>query len=166
MDILKKGNNNLLATKGIYVLLAEGNNHQKVGLSEQVVWNVKQCLIQLFPTTSNCSDLFEFNHRLSLVSTFLNERPSFEIDNEVYNPHIFNISTLKYRSAQNDPPQLLSSLVFPDNREMADAINILTRQSQRILTTLASELSARILNFKNTTDQNKPQIDSFVYIVD
>ena len=145
LNILKKGESNILSSRGISVILADGVRHSKVGLAESTVWSVKQCLIQLFPTKQNCSDLFEFNHRLSIIQTFLNEHPIFSIGREICTPHIFNVASLKC-AGNLDPPQLLSTLIFPSNAEIKQSLNILSTESKRILTSLASDLSQQILN--------------------
>ena len=55
---IKSGETNLLNSKGISIILAQGKNHSKIGLYEQVVFNIKKLMVHLFPRDNTCQDIF------------------------------------------------------------------------------------------------------------
>ena len=73
INIVKKGETNILYRHGITIIIANGVHHLKVGLVENAVYNIKQCLINLFLAKPHITDLFELNHRLAIIETFINE---------------------------------------------------------------------------------------------
>ena len=142
INIINAGERNILHWHGITVIIADGICHCKVGLVEQAMFNMKKCLINIFPTKPHCSDLFELNHRLAIIKTFINERPTFTMNQQYFTLQIFQIATLK-RSQRLDHPQLLSDLVFPTNSVIKESLYLLSNQSKQILTGLAADLSKR-----------------------
>ena len=87
------------------------------------------------------------------------------MDNQYFTPHIFQIATLK-RSPQLDSPQLLSDLIFPTNKIIKESLYLLSQDSKQILTGLASDLAAKLLNYKNITSFHLPVQGQYVYLPD
>ena len=107
-------------------------------------------LIRIFPTKPLNIDLFDFNHRLSLIETYLNERPTFAIQDQYFTPNIFKIATLKRASAPMSVNSL-SETIFPSTKELRDATFLLSAETKKMLTQLAAELSRKLLNYRNNT---------------
>ena len=76
------------------MIVADGQRHSLVGLFESVVYNVKKLLMSLFPNWPHVTDLFELNHRLSLIESFLNECPMFAVGDQYFTPEVFQVSAL------------------------------------------------------------------------
>lgn len=164
-EILARGQSNILQSSGITVIVAPANRHKFVGLAENTVYNVKKCLINLFPTTRFFHDLFEVYHKISLIETYLNDRPSFALDSHYIKPNVFRIATLKHDDSKLKP-QLISDLVFPQTTQICDALVALTNDSKQMLNALAADLSKAILNYRNTPDLILPEIGDWVYVKD
>ena len=92
---LSNGDQALLEKHGIRVIIADGNRHSLVGLCENAVYNVKKLLISLFPNRPHVQDLFELNHRLSLIEQFLNKRPTFAVGDQYFTPEAFQVANLQ-----------------------------------------------------------------------
>ena len=92
---LSNGEQALLEKHGIGVIIADGNRHSLVGLCENAVYNVKKLLISLFPNRPHIEDMFELNHRLSLIEQFLNERPTFAVGDQYFTPEAFEMVNLQ-----------------------------------------------------------------------
>ena len=135
---------------GFQITVAEGQRHPKVGLAETAVYSLKKLLIRLFPASPLNIDLFDFNHRLALIESYLNQRPTFALQDQYLTPHIFKIATLKRASAPMSVNSL-SETIFPSTRELRDAIFLLSAENKKMLTQLAAELSRRLLNYRNNT---------------
>ena len=58
IQCLKRGQTNLLNSKGISIILAQGKNHSMIGFSEQVVFNIKKLMTTLFPRDNTTRDIF------------------------------------------------------------------------------------------------------------
>ena len=162
--ILQNNERNVLQDAGISVVIAEGLRHTKVGLAENTVFNVKKALVHLFPNQPNFLDLFELNHKLSLIEAYLNNRPTFAVDHQYMTPHVFRVASLK-RSSKEDN-QVISDLIFPKNKDIRSALYLMTQNSRAMLNGLAADLSARILNYKNISSLNIPGQGSYVYLAD
>merc|ERR1712105_566381 len=93
--ILQDGLPHLITDKGFQITVAEGQIHAKVGLAESAVFNLKKILIRIFPTKPPNTDLFEFWHKLALIENYINERPTFAIQDQYFTPNIFKIASLK-----------------------------------------------------------------------
>ena len=74
---LNDSDRNVLETHSISIIIADGTRHSKIGLAENIVFNLKQAINNLFPNIPTVSSLFDLQHRLSLLELFLNERPTF-----------------------------------------------------------------------------------------
>ena len=151
---------------GFQITVSEGQRHPKVGLAESAVFSVKKLLIRMFPTQPTNIDLFDFNHKLALIKTYLNERPSFALQDQYFTPHIFKIATLKRASAPMSVTPL-SDTIFPSTKEIRDAVFLLSSENKQMLTQLASELSRKLLNYRNNTYlTSKVKIGNFVILPD
>ena len=69
---LNAGDRNILARHGVTVVIVNATRHSKVGLAENMVYNIKKALINIFLTHPHVSSLFKLNHRLALIEQFLN----------------------------------------------------------------------------------------------
>ena len=104
----------------------------------------------MFPTRPTNIDLFDFNHKLALIETYLNERPSFALQDQYFTPHIFKIATLQRASAPLSVNSL-SDTIFPSTKEIRDAVFLLSNDNKTMLTQLAAELARKLLNYRNNT---------------
>ena len=92
---IEEGMSHLITDKGFQITITDGQRHSKVGLAESAVHNLKKILIRTFPTKPTNVDLFEFNHKLALVESYINERPTFLLNDQYFTPHIFKIASIK-----------------------------------------------------------------------
>ena len=162
----KGSHKRLLEQKGIFIAVAESKRHSKVGLAENAIYNLKQTLFHLFPGTSECSDLFEFMHRISLVELFLNQRPVYTDHSTYLTPYHFDFASLK-RSQQEAASDIISDQSFPCSAVTKDALCMLSMSSRQMLNQLASELAAKLLNFKNNSHlASSIAIDDWVFVPD
>ena len=111
---------------------------------EVAVFNVKNTLIMLFASQENALDIFEFHHRLALVELYLNERVTFCVKNSYFSPYVFDIAKLKH-SQQSSNSQLISEQIFPKNKEIADALYLLSSDSRKLLTNLSAVIRTKII---------------------
>ena len=93
--MLKSGKQKQLSDKGITIIVADGKHHQKVGLAENRMYNIKQSLNHLFPLHQKSHNLFDFSHKLALIENFLNSCPTFAQDNKFFFPNMFWVAMLQ-----------------------------------------------------------------------
>ena len=96
---------------------------------------------------------------------FLNEHPTYSWDGQFITPNIFQIAALRYSQSSNSP-QILSELIFPAGDVIREALHLMSQQSRKMLTNLASDLSSHLLNFANLTSQHILTVGDFCYIPD
>ena len=74
--VFKRGHASVLAKAGIQVVIASANRHEKVGRAEFVIKRVKFFLASALKSWA-FHDEYDFYHKISLISLYLNERPVF-----------------------------------------------------------------------------------------
>ena len=118
----------------------------------------------MLPNGPHCSDMFQLILRLALIETFLNNRPMFGLGENYFTPEIFQIQTLKM--AQTVDHELLSEILFPTNQTLSEAVTLLATESRNMLTKMASDISAKLLNFRNFNESHLLQIGALVFLTD
>ena len=126
------------------------------------MWNVKKTLAHLFPYSNSTPDVFSFIHRLAIVEQFLNDRPTFALEQTYFFPDMFRIATLQ--QAKRNDNQIISDLFIPTTQTMKDVISLQCKDSQKLLNILASELANKLLNYKNINTIHIPQEGNYVYL--
>ena len=114
--IINSDGKDILAKSDIHFVIAESKRHQKVGLAERQVNNVKQIMNKIFPSKSVIPDIFEMNHKLSLIEAYLNDRTTYALDGEHLSPYIFQMSTLKRAKSTDRETPLLSQYFLPNSK--------------------------------------------------
>ena len=147
---INSGLAHLITNIGFQITVAEGQRHAKVGLAESAVFTLKKLLIRIFPT------------KPLNIETYINERPTFAIQDQYFTPNIFKIATLKRASAPMSVNSL-SETIFPATKELRDAIFLISADNKKMLT----NLSRKLLNYRNNTYlTEKVKVGNFVIIPD
>ena len=120
--------------------------------------------MHLFVGKPTIHGLFDLTHRLSLIESFLNDRPTYALSNQIATPNIFEIATLRF--SQTVGPTVISHLAVPKGQEIQNTLYLMSQESKKMLTTIATNLSERLLNFANLTTHHLPPIGEWVLIPD
>ena len=165
-ETINSGLGHLITNLGFQITIAEWQRYSKVGLAESAVYSVKKLLIRMFPATPRSTDLFDFNHKLALIETYLNERPSFALHDQYFTPHIFKLATLQRAKAPLSVNSL-SDTIFPSTKEIRDAVFIVSNDNKTMLTQLAAKLSRRLINYRNNTYlTDKVKVGNYIIVPD
>jgi len=121
-----------------------------VGVAESGVFISEKILIRILPTKPPKTDLFDFYPKLSLIENYINERPTFAIQDQYFTPKIFKIASLKRANAPMSVNSL-SETIFLATKELRDVIFLISADTKKMLTNLAAELSRKLLNYRNNT---------------
>ena len=161
---LREGQSQLLQESGLQIIIGAGNRHSHVGICENLIYSVKQTIMHLFVGKPTIFGLFDLSHRLSLIESFLNDRPTFAINNQISTPNVFEVANLRF--SQTVGPNIISHLAVPKGQEIQTSLYLMSQESKKMLTTIASNLSERVLNFANLTSQHLPSVGQWVLIPD
>ena len=166
-EILGSDDKKALAAKGVRFIIAESKRHQKVSLAEKTVHNTKRLLNILFPNTKIIPDLFQLNHMLSLIQSYLNNWLTYSMGNHYMTPYIFDIAALRRANdADIGVMPVMSHYFLPKTDLVKKLVDMLAKDSRKLLTTLAGEIGGRVLNFRNTIDSDLPTVDQLVIVPD
>ena len=140
-----------------------GDYHRLIGRVEHAVHQVKQMLTSAFRGTP-CKTLFSLYHRLAIVESWINERPSFQEKDWLIAPNDFERAVLRRAPQSHTDEVLLSDLVFPPNGLVKTALDTMATENRVFLTRLAGDTSQKLLNYK--PNKNNIQVGDAVYIAD
>ena len=142
---LLQGNRALLAASGVKITVATGKRHQRVGRAEKMVAQIKQLLLEKMKSHI-FQDFFDVNHKMSLIQSFINERPVF-FENGVLTPYSIESAMLK-RSSGPIKIFTLSQFIIPQEKHMRNLMTELASESRSVLNLIASETCKHLLNRK------------------
>jgi len=155
---------NMLKQAGLQIVIAEGERHSYVGIAENLIFGIKKCMIHLFSGKRTIHGLFDLTHRLYLIEAYLNDRPTYALTNQICTANTFETASLRHSQTQG--PIVISHLPLPKTTEIQDALYLMSQDSKKMLTELATDLSKRLLNYANLTSHHLPKIGTWVLIPD
>ena len=103
---------------------------------------------------------------MSLIEEYLNDRCTYTMGKEYLTPYIFQINGLKRAKKSIWEGPLLDQFFFPSTQLVRQAVLLLGADSRDLLSNLVTELSSRVLNFKNTSKSDKPDIGQLIIVPD
>ena len=90
-------------------------------------------------------DFFDFNHKLSLISLYVNERPLFFQGNHVFTPLTLDSALLRRSPARLKVFSLLD-FILPTDCDVRASIIELSKSSRELINTLAATTAETLLN--------------------
>ena len=111
-NLLNDTKENVLAKRGIIIKISSGDYHRELGLSERIVFNIKQLLISTF-RGKVISSYFDYIHFCGLLEYFINRRPTLDIDSNILTPYSYEEFTLDRSNVPVDHNFTFSDNVFP-----------------------------------------------------
>ena len=100
------------------------------------------------------------------MEAYLNDRCTYTLNKEFITPYIFQINRLKHSRNTLQRAPLLAEFFFPNTHQVKQAVLTLGADSRQLLSNMASELAARLLNFRNSTQSDQPAIGDLIIIPD
>jgi len=161
---LNEGGKHMLRQAGLQIVVAEGERHSYVGVAENLIFGIKKCMMHLFSGKRTIHGLFDLTHRLYLIEAYLNDRPTYALTNQICTANTFETASLRFSQGQG--PIVISHLPLPKTTEIQDALYLMSQESKRMLTEIATDLSKRLLNYANLTSHHMPKIGTWILIPD
>merc|ERR1712112_446345 len=161
-SVIEKGHASFLATAGIKIVVASPKRHEKLGRAEFIVKRIKIFLASSLKTWA-FSDSFDFQHKVSLITPYLNERPVFHTPQGVLTPYSLEQAMLKRSPAK---PRMLTfaEFIVPSDKQVYRQIIKMATFSKKIIFEVATATALHLLNKKNL--HNKLKVGELVYIPD
>ena len=114
-----------------------------MGRTEHTVYQVKRMMTSAFRGVL-CKNLFSLYHRLALVESWINERPSFQEKDWLISPNDFEQAVLRRAPRSHTDEVLLSDLVFPPNRLVKTALDVMATENKLIFPRVARFYSNKV----------------------
>ena len=129
---------------------------------ERQVKTLKEILIS-FVKTHIFVDLWDVFHKSSILSLYLNERPTFIHNFRVFSPHSLDSALLR-RSSTPLKIFSLADFVLPKDNEHKKTLLELTSDTKSMLNYIANETAKTLLNQRILTKKFK--IGDLIYVLD
>ena len=161
-QVLDKGHESFLAGAGVRIVIASPKRHEKLGRVEFIVKRIKFFLASALKTWA-FHDHFDFYHKISLMSLYMNERPIFHTPEGILTPYSLEQSMLK-RSPLKPKLFTFKEFMVPSEKQVYKQILKMARFSKQVLFEVSTAAAFHLLNKKNLS--NKFQLGELVYIPD
>merc|ERR1712112_589218 len=155
-SVIERGHASFLATAGIKIVVSSPKRHEKLGRAEFIVKRIKIFLASSLKTWA-FSDSFDFQHKVSLITQYLNERPVFHTPEGVLTPYSLEQAMLK-RSTWEPRMLTFAEFIVPSDKQIYKQIIKMATFSKKIIFEVATATTLHLLN--------KLKVGELVYIPD